>query len=343
LPTARKSFVRVCVTSSLTIVLIIISPVAVIVRGQHSDITKKSDTPSQYTLGQQLDNLAQQISNDLTENQKRTIAVVEFSDLKGNVTNFGRFLSEELITRLYQTKKFKVIERQQLNRIIAEQKLSLTGIVDPASAQKLGRVLGVDSIVFGSISDLVKTLRVNARLISAETGEVFAAASIEINKDEAVASLMNDGTSNSEGRRSSTSTPQQSSQKSVKVSVFRFELDRCKISSDQLNCWVNVTNESETDKNFIVYRERGTRTVDVLAREFVPTTVWLGNRNSNGDSFGNWKVGTTLVPAVPIRLVFVFKDVNSDLSLLRLLRISFTEDDAAKDRYADFRNIPITN
>src|SRR5215207_1782467 len=76
---------------------------------------------AQETLEQRLDTLARKISDNLTENQKHTIAVVEFSDLKGNVTNFGRFLSEELITRLYQTKKFKVIERQQLNKIITEQ------------------------------------------------------------------------------------------------------------------------------------------------------------------------------------------------------------------------------
>jgi hypothetical protein len=36
------------------------------------------------------------------------------------------------------TDKFKVIERQLLNKIIAEQKLSLTGIVDPVLAKKLG-------------------------------------------------------------------------------------------------------------------------------------------------------------------------------------------------------------
>ena len=160
------------------------------------------------TLEQRLDTLARKISDNLTENQKRTIAVVEFSDLKGNVTNLGRFLSEELITRLYETKKFKVIERQQLNKIIAEQKLSLTGVVDPASAQKLGRVLGVDSIVFGSVSDLVKTLRINARLIGTETGEVFAAASIEIVKDEAVSSLMGDGISpDTNPRPGSTAVP----------------------------------------------------------------------------------------------------------------------------------------
>jgi len=97
------------------------------------------DTRAQVTLDQRVSELSKQISDGLTENQKRTIAVVEFVDLKGNVTDFGRFLAEELITRLYQTKKFKVIERQLLNKITAEQKLSLTGLIDQTSAQKLGR------------------------------------------------------------------------------------------------------------------------------------------------------------------------------------------------------------
>jgi TolB-like protein len=56
---------------------------------------------AQGGLDQRVSDLSQQISSGLTENQKRTIAVVEFVDLKGNVTDFGRFLAEELITRLY--------------------------------------------------------------------------------------------------------------------------------------------------------------------------------------------------------------------------------------------------
>src|SRR5690242_11926080 len=52
-------------------------------------------------LAAQIRGLSRQISNDLASNQKRTIAVVEFVDLRGNVTDFGRFIAEELITRLY--------------------------------------------------------------------------------------------------------------------------------------------------------------------------------------------------------------------------------------------------
>lgn len=152
---------------------------------------------AQATLDQRVGELSQQISKEMTDNQKKTIAVIEFVDLKGNVTDFGRFLAEELITRLYQTKKFKVIERQLLNRVIAEQKLSLTSAVDPSSARQLGKLLGVDAICSGTISDLTKSFKVNGRLISTETGEIFAVASTEIAKDDSVAGLIGTAASGS--------------------------------------------------------------------------------------------------------------------------------------------------
>ncbi len=162
---------------------------------------------AQATLDQRIGELVKQISDGLTENQKQTIAVVEFVDLEGRVTNFGRFVAEELITRLYQTKKFKVIERQLLNKIVAEQKLSLTGMIDQTSAQKLGKLLGVDAIASGTVTDLGKTLRINARLISTGTGEVFAVASTDIAKDDSVIALVGSvglgPTGNSAGNRSS--------------------------------------------------------------------------------------------------------------------------------------------
>jgi TolB-like protein len=164
---------------------------------------------SQNGLEQSLTELSRQISEGLAENQKQTIAVVEFVDLEGRTTNFGRFVAEELITRLYQTKKFKVIERQLLNKIVAEQKLSLGGMIDQPSAQKLGKLLGVDAIASGTVTDLGKSVRVNARLISTGTGEVFAVAAADIAKDEAVIALMGTGNimpnSNSGGGSSASS------------------------------------------------------------------------------------------------------------------------------------------
>jgi TolB-like protein len=121
---------------------------------------------------------------------KATIAVVEFSDLSGAVTVFGRLLSEELITKLFATGKYKVIERLLLNKAIAEHKLQLQGLIDPKSAKELGKILGVDAIVSGTIAELGDSIRVNSRLISTETGEVFSVAAATIVKDDSIKGLL---------------------------------------------------------------------------------------------------------------------------------------------------------
>src|SRR5437588_8886187 len=131
--------------------------------------TLSIDVRGQGGLDQRISELSQQIANKMSAKQRTTIAVIEFTDLQGNVTDFGRYLAEELITRLYETEKFKVIERQLLNKVITEQKLSLTGVVDPTSARQLGKILGVDAIVSGTLTNLAQSLKVNARLISTET------------------------------------------------------------------------------------------------------------------------------------------------------------------------------
>ena len=143
------------------------------------------------SLDLQLENLTNQIVESLSHESKSKIAVIEFSDLNGNITEFGMYLSEELITRLFLTRKFDVIERQLLNQVISEQKLGMTGLIDDESAIAIGKLLGVDAIVSGTITDLGVSLKVNARIIATETGSVFAVAATEILKDEKVTTLIN--------------------------------------------------------------------------------------------------------------------------------------------------------
>jgi TolB-like protein len=146
--------------------------------------------PAAATLEVCLDDLAGQVVKNLRSTSKTKIAVVEFSDLDGNVSALGQFIAEELITRLYRTNSFEVVERHLLNKVMAEHALSLSGLVDGPSAQKLGRILGVEAIATGSITDLGASLKLNARLISTETGTIFAVASTALPKDDSVAGLL---------------------------------------------------------------------------------------------------------------------------------------------------------
>ena len=84
---------------------------------------KLKSTVETSDLNSKLSNLTNQVVNSMTESKKTKIAVIEFSDLDGNVTEFGKFLSEELITRLFMTKRFEVVERQLLNKVLRDTNL----------------------------------------------------------------------------------------------------------------------------------------------------------------------------------------------------------------------------
>jgi TolB-like protein len=137
-----------------------------------------------------LSELTREIAANIEGTGKRKVAVVEFSTLDGSGTELGMYLAEELITRLFKTGKFEVVERQLLNKVLAEQELVVSGFVEPTVAQKLGKILGVDAIVSGTVADLGISVRINARIISTETGTVFAAAASETKKDEVVSRML---------------------------------------------------------------------------------------------------------------------------------------------------------
>jgi TolB-like protein len=301
---------------------------------------------SQETLDQRVTNLSQQIAEQMTENKKTTIAVVEFSDLQGNITDFGRFLAEELITRLYQTKKFKVIERQQLNKVIAEQKLSLTGIIEPNSAKKLGKLLGVDAVAAGTITDLAQSLRVNARLISTETGEIFAVAATEIFKDESVTKLMKGiGTSPPDKKpESSDIATSDTEAHKVETNNFTFELKEVKMSGTTVTCDLTITNnDNNQDRNLVLHLKDGlsgrqSRIFDEFGNEYSATYVQLGNKERRG-AIGD--VTNTLVSGIPTKVKISFEKVSVKANKITLLEISCQLGSWTYFK-AQFRNIPIT-
>ncbi len=66
--------------------------------------------------------------------------------------NLGYAAADELVTQLFQTGKFSVVERAQINAILAEQDFGQSGRVVPSQAAEIGRILGVQVMITGSIT-----------------------------------------------------------------------------------------------------------------------------------------------------------------------------------------------
>ena len=66
--------------------------------------------------------------------------------------NLGYAAADELVTQLFGTGKFSLVERSQLDAVLAEQNLGQSGRVNPTQAAEIGRLLGVQLILTGSIT-----------------------------------------------------------------------------------------------------------------------------------------------------------------------------------------------
>jgi len=93
--------------------------------------------------------------------QKRRIAVLNFdyatvhdgiSAIFGTNYDVGKGVADLLVEKLVTGGAYSVIERKALDKILAEQNFSNSDRADASTAAKIGRVLGVDAILLGSIT-----------------------------------------------------------------------------------------------------------------------------------------------------------------------------------------------
>ncbi len=111
------------------------------------------------------------------------IAILPFSYLDKRKSEGGSIVSERLTTRIVKLKKYQVIERELLENLIQEQHLETSGAVSAETAKQIGKILGVDAIISGTLLDVEDGMvEVNARLIKTETAEVLNTASVSIKK-----------------------------------------------------------------------------------------------------------------------------------------------------------------
>ena len=105
------------------------------------------------------------------------LAVTEFKTLadKGRNTQLGVMVSEMFTTEVVNSDAFKIVEREQLEKVLKEIAMAQSGIIDTTKAQEIGRMLGADAIITGSVIRIQDKLRIDARIIEVETGVVVSA------------------------------------------------------------------------------------------------------------------------------------------------------------------------
>lgn len=116
--------------------------------------------------------------------QVKRVAVVPFTGPRGSSSFSGAIVSERLVIQILARGELDLVERRFLDKVLEEQRLGVFGIMDQDTVKTLGKVLGVDAILTGTIVELKgDRVEVNARLIHTETAQVLAADTVRVAKD----------------------------------------------------------------------------------------------------------------------------------------------------------------
>ena len=146
--------------------------------------------------------------------RKPRIAILDFeyatvssnvAAIFGTNVDVGKGVSDLLVNYLVKDGSYSIIERRALDKIMAEQNFSNSDRADATSAAKIGKMLGVDAILVGSITQFGNDTKntniggvggglgrvglggvgrkeskaivgLSARLINVDTGEILAVA-----------------------------------------------------------------------------------------------------------------------------------------------------------------------
>ena len=126
---------------------------------------------------------------------RMTVAVVDFANQTGD-KSYDQLIGSvtgNMIDELQKTKAYRLIERQRLDTVLGELKLSMSGLMDSEKAKQVGKQLGVDAFIFGNLASVKYSrskqsilimwtegqqneVSMDARLVKVETGEIVSSA-----------------------------------------------------------------------------------------------------------------------------------------------------------------------
>lgn len=128
--------------------------------------------------------IASELADGLTKGDRQSVAVLPFEYQGRQGHPLSGQLAEEVTYWLVKSKKVTVVERARVDKVLQELAFAQTGAVNDAHVQKIGRGLGAQALVIGTITDQPNhRALIQARIVRTETFEVLAVAKLETRRD----------------------------------------------------------------------------------------------------------------------------------------------------------------
>jgi TolB-like protein len=271
----------------------------------------------------ELRQLANELSAPLPKDEKISIAVLDFSDLSGNVSLFGKYVAGELLYLLQQKENVSIIERNNLEKILEEFKLQYSDFFDESTTKELGKIIGVDGLVMGTITNLENEAKISGRIISAETGTILSAASVTVENINEFQQLLVRRKADFKQAKVVIGEWKESD---IVANGFLFQFKECRMINRDLHCILDITNLQPKDDDIsIQYRKPQTKVYDAKGNEYPVTGVSIANVDKKFQKGGSGyqSVRKTIISNTTVETHIIFSGVHSQIKEISCLEINF--------------------
>jgi len=124
---------------------------------------------------------AVEISNNI-----RSGTVIAIVNVASDALNVSEYIIEELSLYLPRSKNISVVDRRNLDLIQQEMNFQLSGEVSDESARAIGKKLGAQAIVVGSLSEVAGNYRLRLRAINVETAVIESTSTFTIRRNDRI-------------------------------------------------------------------------------------------------------------------------------------------------------------
>ncbi len=136
-----------------------------------------------------LDVMAKKLAASLRSSGASRIAFADLAGADGAPSQLGRYLTDELLTRMAALGGDLVfVERTRLREVAAEHDLGETAQLDQAT--KVGKLLGARAIIVGTVTVMAGFVDVNVRAVDVETAVVISTAGVELQRGTLAPALL---------------------------------------------------------------------------------------------------------------------------------------------------------
>jgi TolB-like protein len=104
-----------------------------------------------------------------------SIAIIDFEGIGVSIDE-TRVLTQRLASELISLNVYQLFERSKVDQLLTEQKFQHSGCVDAACAVEIGKLVGVEHMVIGTVSKIGNTYSVDSRMIDVESGASLISA-----------------------------------------------------------------------------------------------------------------------------------------------------------------------